>query len=684
MPGMEDGADPDSGSSSRLTPANAPVDLIAITESDDLLIVISEALPNQGVVHPVESAAAAVELLSSTNRGQVLIVDARNRENVRAELEQVLETAPHVVPLLVVPAQTRRELTAEVRGLPLRAVLTMPLDARELTPVLESAMTEAAAAAAVAGRPRHSTRRTTSASEPAPAGPAEDRSGSSRALILASVVLALGGAAGGYLALRHTTQPAAGSAAGAAEAPEGQAVPLVQGKMDDLLEKARAAMRARRFTTPANDNALLYYRSAAAADPTSAEARDGLQRVAAVLLARLEEALTDGHAEDAGSALNDLKLAIPNDPRLPDLTVRVASARIAKAQSEGNVDRAATLVRQAEVSGLVPAEQIKQWRAELAHRQEDLKLQHLARLVADSIRDGRLLEPAATSARGYLKQLAAVAPGHPMTIQATRELNAAYLRKAREAVQARNAPDVERWLQEARNGGASPAQIEAVRRDVGAAQKQMEIDGLVEQLKEHLRAGKLTEPPQDNAAYYLSQLQTKDPNHAAIAPANRELAARLLERARGLINQGRSAPADADIAQARRYGADPKEITALQELAASLAAPQVAGTTSSSSASVVSAGANLGTPQPRRITYIPPDYPLAAMANNQSGHVKVSFIVDVRGQPRDVKVLESSPPGVFDRSVISAIRRWRYEPPMVDGRPVEAPLTADIKFTKPK
>ena len=41
---------------------------------------------------------------------------------------------------------------------------------------------------------------------------------------------------------------------------------LIKGKVDDLLEKARLAMRERRYSEPAGDNALVYYRSAAAAD----------------------------------------------------------------------------------------------------------------------------------------------------------------------------------------------------------------------------------------------------------------------------------------------------------------------------------------------------------------------------------------------------------------------------------
>ena len=41
----------------------------------------------------------------------------------------------------------------------------------------------------------------------------------------------------------------------------------------------------------------------------------------------------------------------------------------------------------------IPAEQLAQWRADIAHRQDDAKVQHLAGLVDDRIRDGKLDDP---------------------------------------------------------------------------------------------------------------------------------------------------------------------------------------------------------------------------------------------------------------------------------------------------
>src|SRR5207253_9781140 len=192
------------------------------------------------------------------------------------------------------------------------------------------------------------------------------------------------------------SQPAAAApaaATGAADNAPAPAAPapslLLQGKVDELLEKARLAMHERRYTEPAADNALLYYRSAAAADPVNGEAQDGLQRVAGVLAARFEEALSGGRVDEAVLTLANFKAASAGDPRVAGFEQRLFSAEVSKALADGNVDRAAALLHQAQQSGSFPADQLARWRSDIVRRQEDVKVQHLATLVEDRIRDGK-------------------------------------------------------------------------------------------------------------------------------------------------------------------------------------------------------------------------------------------------------------------------------------------------------
>jgi TonB family protein len=49
----------------------------------------------------------------------------------------------------------------------------------------------------------------------------------------------------------------------------------------------------------------------------------------------------------------------------------------------------------------------------------------------------------------------------------------------------------------------------------------------------------------------------------------------------------------------------------------------------------------------------------------------VHYTIDINGVPRDVRVVESTPPGVFDGAALDAVTRWRYRP----GKPVEVEVS---------
>ncbi len=75
-------------------------------------------------------------------------------------------------------------------------------------------------------------------------------------------------------------------------------------------------------------------------------------------------------------------------------------------------------------------------------------------------------------------------------------------------------------------------------------------------------------------------------------------------------------------------------------------------------------------PKPRRRTLGP----------DPAGWVELSFVVDARGETRDVTVTGASPPGHYDESAIAAVKRWRFEPPTEGGRPVERRTAVRLRF----
>lgn len=76
--------------------------------------------------------------------------------------------------------------------------------------------------------------------------------------------------------------------------------------------------------------------------------------------------------------------------------------------------------------------------------------------------------------------------------------------------------------------------------------------------------------------------------------------------------------------------------------------------------------------------------PLAIQAH-LSALVILEAHVDSRGLVRNVKVLRGAP--LFDQAAVSALKTWRYEPLLVDGKPREFVLTVTMNFnltTKPQ
>lgn len=78
---------------------------------------------------------------------------------------------------------------------------------------------------------------------------------------------------------------------------------------------------------------------------------------------------------------------------------------------------------------------------------------------------------------------------------------------------------------------------------------------------------------------------------------------------------------------------------------------------------------------------IQPDYPVGARQRGIEGWVDVQFTVRADGSVRDPIVIGAEPPQIFDRAALQAIKGWKYNPKIEDGKPVErADLRVRIRF----
>jgi len=64
----------------------------------------------------------------------------------------------------------------------------------------------------------------------------------------------------------------------------------------------------------------------------------------------------------------------------------------------------------------------------------------------------------------------------------------------------------------------------------------------------------------------------------------------------------------------------------------------------------------------------PPRYPSRAIAKGIEGYAVVGFSVDAAGAVFDAFIIESEPKGIFDKSALSAISKFKYKPRVHNGK----------------
>ncbi|CAM5203572.1 energy transducer TonB [Alishewanella longhuensis] len=66
-----------------------------------------------------------------------------------------------------------------------------------------------------------------------------------------------------------------------------------------------------------------------------------------------------------------------------------------------------------------------------------------------------------------------------------------------------------------------------------------------------------------------------------------------------------------------------------------------------------------------------PRFPTEAARQGISGWVMLNFSIDESGSVTDVSVVAAEPKDIFEREAIRALRRWKYQPQLVEGKAVK-------------
>jgi TonB family protein len=75
------------------------------------------------------------------------------------------------------------------------------------------------------------------------------------------------------------------------------------------------------------------------------------------------------------------------------------------------------------------------------------------------------------------------------------------------------------------------------------------------------------------------------------------------------------------------------------------------------------------------------DYPQSEQREGHEGWVQVNFMIDPNGKPYEIAVVDSTGNPAFERSAVSAVKKWTFEPAMLGDQPIDAGHNFKLVFT---
>lgn len=79
-------------------------------------------------------------------------------------------------------------------------------------------------------------------------------------------------------------------------------------------------------------------------------------------------------------------------------------------------------------------------------------------------------------------------------------------------------------------------------------------------------------------------------------------------------------------------------------------------------------------------SYIEPEYPQRRATRDETGWVELRFRVDASGYTKKVRVVAAEPADLFDAAAMNAVRKWRFLPYVVDGKPTVTESGVRLRF----
>jgi TonB family protein len=432
-------------------------------------------------------------------------------------------------------------------------------------------------------------------------------------------------------------------------------------QVQKLLDAAGLALSQGALIEPPGQNALELYRAVLTRDPANAVARRGIDSVADELLVQAERALMEQDLTRLASAVDAVRSVRPDHPRLEFFISQLERERAIQGQTGQTVRAVDTLGRPIESAA---TEQLP-----------SVRVQAFVQLANDRMRSNQLIGK--DSAHAYLLSARQLDPADPGVVEGVAALAILLQSNAQKAIRENRLDDASRWLQSAMELDVHRTQIATMRADIDAARiGNIRADNarLYVLANQRIAQGRLTEPKSDSARHYVDLLRAADPEFEGLADTSALLASRALAESRIALAANNPDRAESLLRTAAEAGAPAAEVSDLTAKIMSLRIVRPATVAANAPPAVLPEG------QMRRTYFIAPAYPERARERATEGWVDLEYTVTKDGATRDPSVKAAEPAGVFDRAALDAIKRWRYEPRVINGAVVEQRVEARLRF----
>jgi TonB family protein len=198
--------------------------------------------------------------------------------------------------------------------------------------------------------------------------------------------------------------------------------------------------------------------------------------------------------------------------------------------------------------------------------------QVIERLLAAA--ETQLQEHHLDAAQQLVDQARAISPGHPRVAFVTAQIGAqrerAVLGKAQRAAAGGDVSGALAVLEDASRGSRPSTLVDEARQELAQQQVDARVTDFLNRSRDALTQGRLIEPVEDNARFYIESARALAPHSADVQQASQDLITRLESEGRAALTAGNADQADVWAAAAADAGADPGEVASLHTQAQQL------------------------------------------------------------------------------------------------------------------